>query len=265
MFKPKLKSKKVVSTKVPNHIKKYIDKYAVKGLKKKVRQEVTGNWPIHSSKKLRSLSVDRFFRKHYFRGPRWNGRLEKSKINTQLRILDPLGPLAVLWAEAEKISKKGQGMDPSDVIQLVQRAIVLIGNAHFVFNTERRKAIMAKCMPENLDMLTDKDGARALNKCKGDLFGKPFLKLLAKESKDNKELKDLLSSSKSDNKKGGYKKSNVKNDQFFQNRLSNNLQFGSQNPVSGQTRRNFVPQNNQPKKVFPNNKGQYPSQRKPSQ
>jgi hypothetical protein len=109
-FKPKLKNKKVVSTKVPKHARTYIERYAIKGLKKQVRQEVTNNWSIHESKTLRALSVDRFFRKHFFKGSKWNQKLEKAKINAQLRILDPLGPLSVLWAEAENIRDNGQEM-----------------------------------------------------------------------------------------------------------------------------------------------------------
>jgi hypothetical protein len=107
---PKLKNKKVVSTKVPKHARTYIERYAIKGLRKQVRQEVTNNWYIHESKKLRALSVDRFFRKHFFKGSKWNQKLEKAKINAQLRILDPLDPLSVLWAEAEHIRDNGQGM-----------------------------------------------------------------------------------------------------------------------------------------------------------
>jgi hypothetical protein len=105
-----LKNKKVVSTKVPKHARTYIERYAIKGLRKQVRQEVTNNWYIHESKKLRALSVDRFFRKHFLKGSKWNQKLEKAKINAQLRILDPLGPLSVLWAEAEHIRDNGQGM-----------------------------------------------------------------------------------------------------------------------------------------------------------
>ena len=47
-------------------------------------------------------------------------------------------------------------MDPSDVIHFVQRAKVLTGDAHFVFNSERRRAIMGKTMPSNVDLLSDK-------------------------------------------------------------------------------------------------------------
>ena len=216
--------------KVPKHVTKYIEKYATKGIDKKTRQEVTKNWPVPDSKFLRALEVDRFFKKNYFKGKKWNGKLESCKINNQLRILDPLGPLAVLWAEAERIKKIGDGMDPSDVIQFVQRAIVLTGNAHFVFNSERRRAIMGKTMPDNVDLLSEKKGKKALAKTKGDLFGRKFLKYLAKESKDDKQLRELLVPSfNRKNRYGkGFKKSNRNGNQFFQNRPANNLQFAGQ-------------------------------------
>ena len=150
------------------------------------------NWPIPSSKGLKALETDRFFKKNYFQGRKWNARLERSKINTQLRILDVMGPLSRLWSEAHRIKKDNQGMDPSDVIQLTQRAIVLEGNAHYVYNTDRRKAMLVKTMPDSLDFLNEKKGKKALAKSKGQLFGNQFLKSLAKENKDNKELREML-------------------------------------------------------------------------
>jgi hypothetical protein len=56
--------------------------------------------------------------------------------------------LSLLWTEADRIKKEGQGMDPADVIQLAQRAIVLTGNAHYIFNYDRHKAVLAKTMPD---------------------------------------------------------------------------------------------------------------------
>jgi len=122
-------------------------------------------------------------------------------------------------------------MDPSDVINLVQRAIVLSGNAHFIFNTERRKAVIAKTMPDNMDLLSEKKAKRKLAKAKGVLFGRKFLKYLAKESKDDKHLRELLVPSfnkKNQFGKGNYNKTNQNGPQFFQNRSSNNLQYAGQ-------------------------------------
>ncbi|VDI13332.1 Hypothetical predicted protein [Mytilus galloprovincialis] len=158
------------------------------------------------------------------KGRKWNARLERSKINTQLRILDVMGPLSRLWSEAHRIKKDNQGMDPSDVIQLTQRAIVLAGNAHYVYNTDRRKkAMLVKTMPDSLDFLNEKKGKKALAKSKGQLFGNKFLKSLAKENKDNKELREMLLFSNK-KKHAGKPHFNRKNDQFFQQGPTNNLQ-----------------------------------------
>ena len=61
--------------------------------------------------------------------------------------MDATGPLAILWNEAEKAKKRGKGLDPRDVIDIVERALVLIGNAHFVYMTDRRKAMLGRILP----------------------------------------------------------------------------------------------------------------------
>lgn len=61
--------------------------------------------------------------------------------------LDALGPLSVLWSEADRISKIEKGMDPSDVFQFIQRTILFVRIAYFFYNSDRHKAILAKTMP----------------------------------------------------------------------------------------------------------------------
>ena len=104
-FVPKPEKSKS-QVKIPKHVTKYIVKYAIKGIDKKNRQEMTKSWPIPESKQLKGLEVDRFFKKNYFKGKRkWNAKLESCKVNNQLRILDAFGPLSVLWSEAERIKR----------------------------------------------------------------------------------------------------------------------------------------------------------------
>jgi hypothetical protein len=166
-----------------------------------------------------------------------------------MRIIDSLGPLSVLWSEAERIEKTGKGMNPSDVIQLVQRAVMLVGNAHFLYNTDRRKAVLAKTMPESVDVLSDKKYKKSLGKCKGDLFGRRFLKQLARDNKDNRELKHLLTSSHE--KKGGAQNRQFydRKRQFFQQRPSSSLQYGGRRQTD---RRQFSQRYTQ----YPQYKGQ---------
>ena len=209
--------------KVPGHIVNYIEKYATKGITKKNRQSMSDCWPIPSSKKLKGLETDKFYKKYLLKGKKWNAKLERGKINTQLRIPDVIGPLSLLWTEADRIKKEGQGMDPADVIQLAQRAIVLTGNAHYIFNYDRRKAVLAKTMSDNLDFLSEKKCQKALSKSNGQLFGKKFLKALAKE---NKELKEMLFSSINKKKYtcNGKYYNNRRNDHFFLQGPTNVLQ-----------------------------------------
>jgi hypothetical protein len=70
--------------KVPGHIVKYIEKYATKGITRKNRQSMSDCWPIPSSKKLKGLETDRFYKKYFLKGKKWNAKLERGKINTQL-------------------------------------------------------------------------------------------------------------------------------------------------------------------------------------
>ena len=245
-FDPK-PDKPTGKVKIPKHVTKKIVKNATKGIDKKTRQDITNNWPVPDNKSLKGLEVERFFKKDYFKG-------RKYKINNQLRMFDPLGPLAVLWSEAGRIKKLGDGMDPSDVINFVQRAIVLTGNVHVIYNTERRRAIIGKTMPDNLDCISNKKGKIALSKARGDLFGRTFLKHLAKESKDDKYLRELLVPSFNKRNKfgnrGGY------NGHFFQNRSVNNSQFAGQrqDQTTVQRGRPLQPQNQNSQNNY--NKGQ---------
>lgn len=220
---------------IPKSIIKFVSKYASKGVNKKIRHTVSRNLPIPKSKKLRGLNLDRFFKKNFMKGKKWNGKLEKGKINTQMRILDPLGPLSILWAEAERIKKLGKGMNPSDVIELVRRAIVLVGNAHFLYNNDRRKAILASSMPEAIDLLSNRKIIKALSKSHGNLFGQRFLKQVAKDNKNNKELRELLSFDNNNSRKRSYegRKPYRRQTQFFQGGPSSSLRFGG--PHRGQT------------------------------
>ncbi|CAC5393959.1 unnamed protein product [Mytilus coruscus] len=170
--------------KVPAKITKYIEKYANQGITKNVRLEVTKNCNIPTSKSLAAKETDRYMKKLFrkkFNQP-LNAKKERSIINSENRILDATGPLATLWTEAEKAKRRDHGLNEVDVIDIVQRALGLIGNAHYVY----------RVLPECLDLLADKDGKKALLKSSHELFGRKFRKLLTEESKDNRELFSLL-------------------------------------------------------------------------
>jgi hypothetical protein len=174
--------------KVPRKISNYIAKYANLGVSKKIRQEVTKNCSVPYNKRLQPKQTDRFIKKMFkkkFNQP-LSDKKERTIINTQSRILDATGPLAILWNEAEKLKKRDKGVDPVDVINIVQRALVLIGNAHFVYMSDRRKGLLSRILPDCVDLVDDTIGKKALLKSRGYLFGKKFRKILTNDGKDYK-------------------------------------------------------------------------------
>ena len=110
-------------------------------------------------------------------------------MNIAGRILDPFGPLAQLWQNALTASKEKSGLDPGEVIELVQRAIALTGDASFCAFVDRRKGLLAKVSSDSLDLIEDPSLF-----CPGstDLFGKKFKKSFLKELKLSKELDSLV-------------------------------------------------------------------------
>ena len=81
------------------------------------------------------------------------------------------------------------GLDPAEVIELVQRAIALTGNASFCALVDRRKGLLAKVSTDSLDLIEDPSLF-----CPGstDLFGKKFKKSFLKEIELSKELDSLV-------------------------------------------------------------------------
>jgi len=93
------------TTKIPSKITKYVAKFATQGISKKCRLVITKNCAIPACKKLAPKSTDRFIKKLCRRkfGQPLSARKEMAIVNTQNRILDAVGPLAILWSEAQKV------------------------------------------------------------------------------------------------------------------------------------------------------------------
>ena len=71
-------------------------------------------------------------------------------------MLDPLGPLCNLWTLVITADDEQREIPPAVVIDMVKRAISLVGNASFCTTSDRRKGLFAKLAPECLDLLDDK-------------------------------------------------------------------------------------------------------------
>ena len=77
------------------------------------------------------------------------------QLNLAGRILDPIGPLSLLWQTALSAQSENTGIDPAVVVEAIQRAISLIGNASHRALVDRRKCLLAKVSPETLDLIDD--------------------------------------------------------------------------------------------------------------
>lgn len=110
---------------------------------------------------MKSKETDRFITKLFRKKLNTQMSNKKEKvINTQNRILNATGPLDILWQEPEKLKSADKGIDPNDVINIVQRASVLIGNVHYIYMTDRRKTLLRKLLPESVDLIYDSSGKK---------------------------------------------------------------------------------------------------------
>ena len=78
------------------------------------------------------------------------------QLNLAGRVLDHLGPFCNLWALAITADDKRCEIPLAVVIDMVKRAISLVGNASFCAFSDRRKGLLAKLVSECIDLLDDK-------------------------------------------------------------------------------------------------------------
>ena len=163
---------------------------AFKGLSKSARKSLLTDSPVPYHADLRPKKVDSFVKKYLKRnGTAFNPVMDRRQMNIAGRILDPLGPLAQLWQNALTASKEKSGLDPAEVIKLVQRAIALTGNASFCALVDRREGLLAKVSSDSLDLIEDPS---LFSPGSTDLFGKKFKKSFLKELKLSRELDSVV-------------------------------------------------------------------------
>ena len=129
--------------------------------------------------------------------------MDRRKLNLASRILDPIGPLSLLWQTALSAQSENTGIDPAVVVETIQRAISLNGNASHCALVDRRKGLLAKVSPETLDLIDD---PALFVPGTPDLFGKKFKKAAFKDLKLSIEMDSLISTSRHGNgrKQFGY-------------------------------------------------------------
>ena len=166
---------------------------AFEGLAKSARKSIVEESPVPFHDDLRPKKVDSFIKKFLKRkGANFNPTMDRRQLNLAGRILDPIGPLSLLWQTALSAQSENTGIDPAVVVEAIQRAISLIGNASHCALVDRRKGLLAKVSPETLDLIDD---PALFVPGTPELFGKKFKKAVFKDLKLSKEMDSLISTS----------------------------------------------------------------------
>lgn len=105
---------------------------------------------------------------------------ERSPYKIHDRVPDVVGPLTCLWADL--LNKEGS-VTTEDVLLLIQRALVLLGDASHAVNIERRKIVLGKINPKLKSLGAEDYGERGAN-----LFGLGFLEKVCKSLEEEKTL-----------------------------------------------------------------------------
>ena len=176
--------------KLPTEVVNFTTEAFFSGLSKSTRKNVLQETPVPFHADLQPKQVDSFIKKYLKRkGTNFNPLMDRRQLNLAGRVLDPLGPLCNLWALAITADDEQCEIPPAVVIDMVKRAISLVGNASFCATSDRRKGLLAKLAPECLDLLDDK---ALFTRGHVDLFGKKFKKNLLKDLKLSKEINNLM-------------------------------------------------------------------------
>ena len=94
------------------------------------------------------------------------------------------------------------GIDPAVVVEAIQRAISLIGIASHCALVDQRKGLLAKVLPQTLDLIDD---PALFVPGTPDLFGKKFKKAVFKDLKLSKQMDSLISTSRHGNGRKQFK------------------------------------------------------------
>ena len=122
---------------------------------------------------------------------------EKALYKIQDQLLDAVGPLTCLWSD---LLNKDAKVSTEDVLLLLQRALVLLGNTSHSINIERRKVAWAKMNPKLRNLGTENYEKRGT-----DLFGPGFLEKASKRIEVEKTLDKVVRTGQAQgNKRGRY-------------------------------------------------------------
>lgn len=161
------------SWEAPAVIKTFLDKHFNKSLSEEERKKILKDFPKPSCDAVQVPRLDDQLKEHLkTKGKDPHYGSEKTLYKLQESLLEVVGPLACLWGD---LLNKDVKFSPESVLLLVQRALVLLGNASHAVSQERRKVAWAKVNPKLRSLATEDYSKRGPN-----LFGPGFLEKASK-------------------------------------------------------------------------------------
>ena len=182
-FDPSLKDQE--SWQPPDYMINFLDKHFNRCLEVKERQAILEDFPKPQGDVLRTPKLDSEMREQLSKkgkDPRFGS--EKTLYKIQEQLLEVTGPLACLWSDLTRPDAKPTN---EQIVQLVQRALVLVGSTSHAISIERRKIAWGRINPSLKTLATESYENR-----KDNLFGPGFLEKAAKKMDTDKALAKVV-------------------------------------------------------------------------
>ena len=161
---------------------------------KVIQEEILNDYPVPIQDILSVPEVDDFI-PNIFKQLKSNyGKpIDANWQQAQQKVLNIMGPLSHLWRVFDRV-KKGKGSNPSltECLSLVEKIIILVGQAIVCFNYHRRLAILFY-LTRNIKeaKVLMKSNSKILEKKKKTLFGAAFYKSLCRLATVGKKSKAI--------------------------------------------------------------------------
>ena len=173
-------------------ITNYLEQHFRSSLSKDVRNSMHKTHPVPRTPVMKVPKVDRFMADHL------KERLPKSRDSelgiVQSALLSATGPLTCLWSDLldnNLLADESATINAHDVLNVIQRTLVLMGNANELLSQTRRRQIL-QCVDKNLE----KYGKDPRPNSQEYLFGEEFCSQLKSKVESDTALSQVVSLSK---------------------------------------------------------------------
>lgn len=182
-FDPKLKNQETWQP--PTSMTSFLEKYFNQCLEAEERQAILDDFPKPQCDVLQAPKLDQSVREQLWKrrkDPQFGA--EKTLYKLQEQLLEVTGPLACLWSD---LLNPDSNPTNEQIIQLLQRALVLVGSTSHAISVERRKIAWGRINP-SLKALAKED----YDDRKDNLFGPGFLEKASKKLDTDKALAKVV-------------------------------------------------------------------------